>query len=106
MLHFVTIECEGFIMSKDNIIFRVPKDLIPMWNQIKRKVAREHPEMLTEDGELKDSTVLKAMMMDYSRRDLYVISTSIEKIFPKLNQISNQINNVDSNITRLKLKIK
>jgi hypothetical protein len=90
-------------MSGGNLVFRVPKDLIPVWNRIKEKVAREHPDMIDEDGDLKDSTVLKAMIMDYNRRDFYVISTSLEKIFPILNTIGSKVENLESSLAILKM---
>ena len=88
----------------ESLTLRVPKDLISTWNKYKEVMLKSHPDMREPDGTIKDSTVFRAMLLDYTRHDYYLLSSNIEKIFPILNRIETQVHDVSSSITLLKLK--
>lgn len=91
-------------MSQKEIIFRIPKELIPLWNKYKQRLAREHSDMKDEDGKISNATAFRAMLLDYARHDFYLLSSNIEKIFPILNRIEGKIGETNSYLLRSKFK--
>jgi hypothetical protein len=90
----------------DDKIIRIPKDVLPYFNKYKSRLESEltSKEDRTSTGKLKDSAVIRHILLDYDRHDVFLLLSNLEKFFAKFNMIEEQLNSINSKVITLTLK--
>jgi pantothenate kinase len=83
-------------------VIRIPKELIPLWDSIKQDVTRN---IKKQGQEVANSLVLQKVLTEFSKRDYYLLNSSIENLGKIVEVLQSRIDNFETMLNRITIKI-
>jgi hypothetical protein len=83
-------------------VIRIPKELIPLWDSIKKDITRN---IKRQGDEIANSLVLQKILTEFSKRDYYLLNSSIETLGKTVEALQSRIDNFETMLNRITIKL-
>lgn len=95
------------MLQMSSMVIRIPNELKEIWDSIRRTIELEimKENAITSPKAIKPSVVMERILLEFKRRDYYLLNANLEKLTKQMKQIGSRIENIESSINALTIKL-
>ena len=89
------------------MVIRIPNELKEIWDSIRRTIELEimKEKAITSPKAIKPSVVMERILLEFKRRDYYLLNANLENLTKQMKRIESRIENIESSINALTIKL-